>query len=93
MEGVVGLVHGPGQPKEGPLGSLVEHLAGVTREEPAHRNYDRDLRKLTQQQPRHGWKVKGVVDRRVVELEDGWMRRIRHLILVGVGVRRTGNWR
>jgi hypothetical protein len=51
VEGTVRIDCGPDQPKEGPLDSQVEHLVGVTGEEPAHRNYDCDLRKLTYSSP------------------------------------------
>jgi hypothetical protein len=47
VEGTVRIDCGPDQPKEGPLDSQVKHLASVTGEEPAHWNYDRDLRKPT----------------------------------------------
>jgi hypothetical protein len=47
----------PINPKEGPLDSLVEHLVGVTREEPAHWNYDRDRCKSTTREPDVRWEV------------------------------------
>jgi len=54
VEGAIEIVCGPNQPKEGPLDSLVEHLASVTQEEPIHQNYDHDQHKPTKWKPKDG---------------------------------------
>jgi hypothetical protein len=64
---------GPDQPKEGPLGSLVKHLAGVTGEEPAHRNYDRDQRQMVQTETQ-GWRQgEEIADLSKAKEEDRWV--------------------
>jgi hypothetical protein len=64
---------GPDQPKEGPLGSLVKHLASVTGEEPAHRNYDRDQRQTVQTETQ-GWRQgEEIADLSKAKEEDRWV--------------------
>jgi hypothetical protein len=83
VEGTAEHACGPDQPKEGPLVSLVEHLVGVTREEPAHRNYDRD-RRQTPHTGARGWMEGGKNNRSELVGSVRWMRRwICHLKNVG----------